>query len=377
MTWNWQQPDWPNFTYDAKALEPLERHFLRQAGEFVGAYKHVGAEDQETLKIDLISEEAVKTSEIEGEILNRDSVQSSLRAQLGLGAEAPNVKQAERGISKMMLDLYRNYADPVSDQTMFEWHKMLLAGDKDIKVIGGYRSHADAMQVVSGPIHERTVHFEAPPSARVPAEMKRFVAWFNDSAPGGKKALPALTRAALAHLYFVCIHPFEDGNGRIGRALAEKALAQNLGQPTLIALAYTIERKRKDYYAELEHNNKELCIDDWVTYFANTVLQAQDNTIKRVDFYIAKAKFYEKFRHQLNERQAKVVARMFREGVDGFKGGLSADNYISISKTSRATATRDLQDLVEKGALTKTGELRHTRYFLKLQVEESGTANAR
>jgi Fic family protein len=100
------------------------------------------------------------------------------------------------------------------------------------------------MQVVTGPIHERTVHFEAPPSARVPAEMKRFVAWFNDSAPGGKKALPALTRAALAHLYFVCIHPFEDGNGRIGRALAEKALAQNLGQPTLIALAYTIERKR-------------------------------------------------------------------------------------------------------------------------------------
>jgi len=372
MTWNWQQPDWPNFIYDTKALEPLEQQFLGQAGEFVGAYRHVGAEDQDTLKIDLISEEAVKTSEIEGEILNRDSVQSSLRAQLGLGAEAPDVKQAERGISKMMLDLYRNYADPLSDQTMFEWHKMLLAGDKDIKVIGGYRTHADAMQVVSGPIHKRTVHFEAPPSARAPAEMKRFVAWFNDSAPGGKKALPALTRAALAHLYFICIHPFEDGNGRIGRALAEKALAQNLGQPTLIALAYTIERKRKDYYAELEHNNKRLRIDDWMMYFANTVLQAQDNTIKRVDFYIAKAKFYEKFRVQLNERQAKVVARMFREGVDGFKGGLAADNYISISKTSRATATRDLQDLVEKGALAKSGELRHTRYFLKLPVEKQG-----
>ena len=376
MTWNWQQRDWPNFTYDAKVLEALEQQFLLQAGEFVGAYKHVGAEDQETLKIDLISEEAVKTSEIEGEILNRDSVQSSLRAQLGLGAEAPNVKQAERGISKMMLDLYRNYADPLSDQTMFEWHNMLLAGDNDIKVLGGYRTHTDPMQVVSGPIHKRTVHFEAPPSARVPAEMGRFVAWFNDSAPGGHRALPALTRAALAHLYFVCVHPFEDGNGRIGRALAEKALAQNLGQPTLIALAYTIERKRKDYYAELEHNNKELHIDGWMTYFANTVLQAQDNTIKRVDFYIVKAKFYEKFRDQLNERQAKVVARLFHEGVDGFKGGLSADNYISISKTSRATATRDLQGLVKKGAVTKTGELRHTRYFLKLPGEEPGTANA-
>jgi Fic family protein len=259
---------------------------------------------------------------------------------------------------------------------MFEWHKLLLAGDNDIKVIGDYRTHADAMRVVSGPIHKRTVHFEAPPSARVPSEMRRFVAWFNDSAPDGEKALPALTRAALAHLYFVCIHPFEDGNGRIARALAEKALAQNLGQPMLIALAYTIERERKHYYSELEHNNKQLCIDDWMTYFANTVLQAQDNTIKRVDFCIAKAKFYEKFRDQLNERQAKVVARLFREGVDGFKGGLSADNYLSISKTSRATATRDLQDLVEKGALTKTGELRHTRYFLKLPVERPGTANA-
>src|SRR5499427_9641254 len=366
MTWNWQQPDWPNFTYDTKALEPLEQQFLRQAGEFVGAYRHVGAEDQDTLKIDLISEEAVKTSEIEGEILNRDSVQSSLRAQLGLGVEAPNVKHAERGISKMMLDLYRNYADPLSDQTMFEWHKMLLAGDKDIKVIGGYRTHADAMQVVSGPIHKRTVHFEAPTSARVPAEMKRFGAWFNDSAPGGKKALPALTRAALAHIYFVCIHPFEDGNGRIGRALSEKALAQTLGQPTLIALAYTIERKRKDYYAALERNNKDDEITDWLGYFAATILEAQRNTLARVDFYLAKAKLYERLRGQLNERQEKVLARMFREGIDGFKGGLSAENYISITEASRATTTRDLQDLVEKGALTKTGELRHTRYYLNL-----------
>jgi Fic family protein len=366
MPWNWEQPDWPNFTYDSKPLGPLERQFLRQSGEFVGAYKHIGADDQETLKIELISEEAVKTSQIEGEILNRASVQSSLRAQFGLGAETPNVKPAERGISEMMIDLYRGYADPLTDRTMFDWHKMLLAGDRDIKVIGGYRIHPDAMQVVSGPVHERTVHFEAPPSARVPAEMKRFITWFNDTAPNGKTPLPALTRAALAHLYFVCIHPFEDGNGRIGRALAEKSLAQNLGQPSLIALAYTIERKHKDYYAALERNNKDLRTDGWMTYFANTILQAQDNTIKRVDFYIAKAKFYEKFRDELNERQSKVIARVFREGIEGFKGGLSAENYISISKTSRATATRDLQDLVEKGALTKTGELRHTRYFLNL-----------
>jgi Fic family protein len=243
---------------------------------------------------------------------------------------------------------------------------MLLSGDRSIQVIGGYRTRADAMQVVSGPIHKRTVHFEAPPSSRVPDEMKQFITWFNDTASGGKTPLSPLTRAGIAHLYFVCVHPFEDGNGRIGRALAEKSLAQNLGQPSLIALAYAIERKRKEYYASLECNNKATEITSWLEYFANTVLDAQNNTIRRVDFCIAKAKFYEKHRDTLNERQEKVIARIFREGIDGFKGGLSAENYISFTGTSRATATRDLQNLIEKGALTKTGELRHTRYHLSL-----------
>jgi Fic family protein len=366
MSWNWEQPDWPDFTYDSNALEHLERQFLLQSGQFIGAYRHITADDQETLKIELISDEAVKTSEIEGEILNRDSVQSSLRQQLGLGIEQPGVKPAERGVSKMMMDLYRSFAAPLTDKTMFDWHTMLLGDARDIKVIGGYRTHADPMQVASGPDYRRTVHFEAPPSARVPGEMKRFIAWFNDTAPGAKNALPALTRAGIAHLYFESIHPFEDGNGRIGRALAEKSLAQNLGQPSLIALAWTIERKRKDYYGALARNNKDNEINDWLAYFADTILEAQRNTLKRVDFYVAKARLYERLRGQLNERQEKALARMFREGIDGFKGGLSAENYISITRTSRATATRDLQDLVEKGALTRTGELRHTRYWLKL-----------
>jgi Fic family protein len=366
MVWNWEQPDWPNFAYDSMVLEPLEKRFLSLSGEFVGAYKHIGRDDQETLRIELISDEAVKTSEIEGEILNRDSVQSSLRQQLGLGIEAAGVKPAERGISKMMVDLYLNFATPLSDKTMFDWHAMLLSGDQSIRGVGGYRTHSEPMQVVSGPLQKRTVHFEAPPSNRMPEEMARFIAWFNDTAPRGKTPLQPLERAALVHLYFVCIHPFEDGNGRIARALAEKALAQNLGQPSLIALAYTLERKRNDYYAVLEQNNKDLEITGWMKYFANTIIEAQDNTIKRVDFYIAKAKFYQSYRDKLNERQAKVVARMFREGIDGFKGGLSAENYIGISKTSRATATRDLQELVAMDALTKTGELRHTRYFLNL-----------
>jgi Fic family protein len=368
MPWNWQQPDWPKLTYDSAALGPPERQFLLQSGEFIGACKHIGADDQETLKIELIGDETVKTSEIEGEILDRDSVQSSLRHQFGLGVERAGVTPAERGIAKMMADLYRNFAAPLSDRTLFDWHGMLLSGDNSVQLRGGYRTHREPMQVVSGPDYKRTVHFEAPPSDRVGDEMKRFIAWFNDTAPSGKTPLPALTRAGVVHLYFVCIHPFEDGNGRIGRALAEKSLAQNLGRPSLIALAYTIARRRKDYYAALERSNKENQITGWLTYFAGTVIEAQHNTIKRVDFYVAKARLYEQLRGQLNERQEKVIARMFREGIDGFAGGLSAENYISITKSSRATATRDLQDLVEKGALTRTGALRHTRYHLNIAV---------
>lgn len=367
MVWNWEQPDWPDFTYDSAALQPLEDLFLRQSGEFVGAFKHVGPADKDTIKIELIGDEALKTSAIEGEILDRDSIQSSLRHQLGLDPERPRVPPAERGIAEMMVDLYRGFAAPLTDETMFGWHRMLMRGEKSIQVVGGYRTRADAMQVVSGPSQKRKVHFEAPPSGRVPAEMKRFVKWFNENLPGGKHPLPALTRAGIAHLYLVCIHPFEDGNGRIGRALAEKSLAQNLGQPSLIALAFTIERKRNDYYAALQRNNKENEITDWLNYFAETIVEAQGNTIKRVDFYVAKAKLYDRLRGQLNERQDKAVARMFREGVDGFKGGLSAENYITITGAARATATRDLQDLVAKGALTKTGELRHTRYQLRLE----------
>src|SRR4030081_3392400 len=151
MTWNWEQPDWPDFAYDARALEPLEQQFLLRSGEFIGACRHIGADEQETLKIELISDEAVKTSEIEGEILNRDSVQSSLRHELGLGTERPGVTPAERGISRMMVDLYRSFAAPLTDKTLFDWHAMLLNGDRSVEVIGGYRTHVQPMQVVSGP----------------------------------------------------------------------------------------------------------------------------------------------------------------------------------------------------------------------------------
>lgn len=255
------------------------------------AFKHVRSDDQAALRIELLSEEAVKTSEIEGEILNRDSVQSSLRHALGLGPDQPNISPAERGIAEMMIDVYEHFSAPLAQETIFAWHRMLLNGERSIRTIGGYRTHDDPMQMVSGPIHKRTVNFEAPPSSAVRHEMASFIAWFNATAPAAARALAALTRAGIAHLYFVCIHPFEDGNGRIGRALVEKSLGANLGHPSLIALAYTIERRRKDYYAALERNNKELEITDWLTYFARTVLEAQGNTIRRVDFMPVRRSF--------------------------------------------------------------------------------------
>src|SRR5882724_12462279 len=155
MKWNWEQSDWPEFRYDPTAIEPLERQFLLRSGEFIGACRHISEADRDRLKIELISEEAVKTSEIEGEILNRNSVQSSLRQQLGLGVEQPGVKPAERGISQMMVDLYQNFAAPLDGKTLCAWHQMLMSGDKSIPDIGRYRRHAEPMQVVSGPDYKR------------------------------------------------------------------------------------------------------------------------------------------------------------------------------------------------------------------------------
>ena len=229
MVWNWQQADWPAFTWDMAVLEPLERQLLLRSGESTGAIRHIGLHDQQTLRIELISEEAVKTSEIEGEILNRDSVQSSLRQQFGFDSDKRRITRAEQGIASVMVDLYTNFAAPVTHKTMHDWHAMLLGDQFGLKTICDYRQHSEPMQIISGPVHNPKIRFEAPPSSSMTVEMDAFVIWFNESAPDGKRPLPALTRAGITHLYFVSIHPFEDGNGRIARALAEKSLAQNLG----------------------------------------------------------------------------------------------------------------------------------------------------
>ena len=190
--------------------------------------------------------------------------------------------------------------------------------------------------------------------------------WFNRTAPGGADALPALTRAGIAHLYFESIHPFEDGNGRIGRAISEKALAQSLGHPTLTALAATILLKRKAYYDALETANKDNEITLWLSWFAATAIEAQRRAEAHVEFLIDKTKLLDRLHGQLNSRQEKALLRMLREGPEGFKGGLSAGNYATIAGTSPATTTRDLADMVAKGALLRTGERRHARYAVAI-----------
>jgi len=201
--------------------------------------------------------------------------------------------------------------------------------------------------------------------------MKQFLDWFKQTAPKSKTTLSPIIRSGMAHLYFVSIHPFEDGNGRIARAISEKALAQALGEPSLIALAYTIQQERKSYYDLLERANKSNEITEWLIWFSQIIIKAQQNTLQRVEFLIEKTKLYDRLRGQLNERQEKVIERIFREGIDGFTGGLSAANYMSITKASAATTTRDLSDLVTKGALIRIGELKHTRYHLPFTKDKT------
>src|SRR5689334_10595319 len=198
MTWNWQRSDWPEFRWEPARLTLAEKEFLIAGGKLAGTIKHLGEEDREQVTVDSMSTEAVTTSEIEGELLDRASVQSSIRRQLGLAADKRNVKPAEQGVAEMTVDLFRSFAAPLSDRTLFGWHRMLMSGRRDLTDVGRYRTSREPMQVVSGAIGKPRVHFEAPPSAQVPREMTRFIDWFNRTAPAGRESLPALTRAGTA-----------------------------------------------------------------------------------------------------------------------------------------------------------------------------------
>lgn len=266
-------------------------------------------------------------------------------------------------MAKILCHVYESFDKPLTHEMLWQWHFRLFNDQSHIADPGKYRTHVEPMQIVSHRYDSAKVFFEAPPSKKILDEMSIFIDWFNST----RTSEPILGRAAIAHVYFESIHPFEDGNGRIGRVLVEKVLSQGIGSPILIAVSKVLEKRKKEYYAALERCNRTLEVNHWVEFFADAVLQAQEESMGLLYFLIEKAKMLTALSGQLNSRQEKVLLRMFAEGLNGFKGGLSAENYITITKTSRATATRDLTYLIQKGALVKTGELRHTRYWLNLQ----------
>ncbi len=363
MPYNWQQKDWPNFTYTLRGIEDVLFQFAERTGHVSGLLKTLSEETQLETVINLMVAEAVKTSEIEGEFISRKDVLSSIKKNLGLAKASISIKDKRAaGVSKLMIDVRSTFKEPLTNKKIFEWHKMLLGSNNEI-VIGDWRKHKEPMQVVSGAIGKQRVHFEAPPSAKVPGEMKRFIRWFNDNAPGGKTEIKkAPLRAAIAHLYFESIHPFEDGNGRIGRAIAEKALSQSIGRPVMLSLSKTIEANKKDYYAALQKASLSNEITNWINYFVKVVVDAQVQAEEEIEFTLKKAKFFDRFKNLLNERQLIVIKRMLEEGVQGFEGGMNARKYISLTKTSKATATRDLQFLLENKILVVSGGGRSTGY---------------
>lgn len=369
MAWNWPQEAWPQFAWDQRKLMRAEARFIESAGVLIGTSKHLAAHERNALTIELMSHEAVDTSAIEGEPLDRDSVQSSIRRHLGLGSDHRRASPAEAGIAEMMVDLYEQALAPLNEAILFRWHQLITNGRTDLHDIGRYRTHTDPMQIVSGALHAPKVHFEAPPSAQVASEMQRFWDWLNRSAPTGEDPLPAVTRAGIAHLWFESIHPFEDGNGRVGRAISEKILAQGLVTPVITGMAGTLLQHRKTYYAELERAHRELEITDWLLWFAAKTLEAQQRTLRQVEFILEKSRLLGRLGDQLNPRQEKALLRMFAAGPEGFLGGLSAANYMKITAASPATATRDLAALVAMGALTRIGANKATRYHLDIEIE--------
>lgn len=360
MTWNWQLPNWPEFTRDPGGIREREAEFLQGSGKMVGACAHLDEAEIVRIRVELLSEEALETSAIEGEFLNRESLQSSVRRHFGLPHDGAKSSPAEQGVAEMLVDVFQSIDPPLDAERLFRWHAMIMKGRRDLKETGRYRTAPEAMQIVSGALHTPKVHYEAPPSAIVPQEMKRFLDWFNAT----RDTLPALERSALAHLHFESIHPFEDGNGRIGRTIAELSLSQSLGRPLLLALSQSIGMKKKHYYQQLGMASRTLEITEWIRYFADTILEAQGRAIRQVEWVIAKGKFFARFQNCLNPRQEKVMRRLFDNGPEGFTGGLSAGNYASLTKVSTATVTRDLAELVEMGALARSGERKHTRYRL-------------
>ena len=372
--WVWQSESWPTFHYDEQALAaPLARARLAQ-GRLLGKAEAVGARGFAGALRELWTGEAVATAEIEGEKLDVDAVRSSVARRLGVAsAFAAAVPRHVEGLLDVMQDAAARWDSPLSEERLCTWQAALFptgySGLRRIEV-GRFRSRPEPMQVVSGPMGRETVHYEAPPSAAVRAEMRNFLDWFNRSrqvTAGGPA--DGLVRAGLAHLRFESIHPFEDGNGRIGRAVLDMALAQDarLGH-RLHGLSQEFRDRQSEYYDRLNHAQRGAGdATSWLLWLLEAFEDACTRAAALIDESVARARFWSENKDvALTERQRKALNRMLEAGPGRFEGGMTARKYAALTQTSGPTATRELVDLAQKHLLVPRGEGRSRRYELTI-----------
>ncbi|MES9944697.1 MAG: Fic family protein [Candidatus Thiodiazotropha sp.] len=374
MRWIWQQPGWPDFRYDKSALEDRELAFRINSERLAGSFDALPMASQEDATIDLMLSEAIKTSAVEGEDLDRESVRSSLLSLITSGTLPDNSDQKAAGAASLLVDVRKNWRSSLTAELLGKWQSMAVTEQRYTSILRGtYRNDPSPMQIMSGPYGREKVHYEAPPAIQVPDEMVRLMDWYNLTSPlSGDKTIPGIAQAGIAHLWFEVIHPFDDGNGRVGRAISDHALSQSLGYPTTACLATAIEGDKKNYYLQLEKASRgSLDVNVWLDYFADTIIKAQEIAREEVNFVLAKTRFYEAYGNQLNDRQARMVSRIFAEGRKGFEGGITTKKYETIAKCPNRTASRDLSDLVAKGIITQLpGGGRTTRYELTIVKTE-------
>lgn len=362
--YNWQYKDWPNFRFTLENLQTISISFAEELGVVNGLITGLNDDLKQETIIEILISEAIKSSEIEGEYMSRIDMMSSIKRNLGLRSDIKVTDKRVAGMARLMTEVRESYLNDLSLDMILNWHKILMESFLTINA-GQWREGSEPMQVVSGAYGREVVHYEAPPSEIVSQEMQTFIHWFsNDNLSHLDKISKAIVKSAIVHLYFESIHPFEDGNGRIGRALAEYTLSHTLQSPVLLSISKVIEKDKNQYYDALKDAQSTLDIKDWILYFGKVILTAQIEAKQWVEFTVKKVKYFDSFKQLFNERQQKVINRMFEAGVEGFQGGMTAKKYMAIAKTSKATATRDLQHLNEIGALQVLGAGRSVRYEL-------------
>jgi Fic family protein len=364
--------DWPDFRWDQEGLSATLAAVRHRQGRLIGRMEGLGFRLREEAVLDTLTQDVLKSSEIEGEILDRDQVRSSIARRLGLdiGALTPADRDVE-GVVEMMLDATQRYAEPLTEERLFGWHASLFPTGRSGMhriITGDWRNdRTGPMQVVSGPISKERVHFEAPAAKRLTREMKAFLKWFNRPA----ETDPVL-KAALAHLWFVTIHPFDDGNGRIARTIADMELARSEASPQrFYSMSAQIRLERNDYYAILERTQKgTMDITPWMRWFLGCLGRAFDCAEATLAAVLHKARFWEAHREDaLNERQRKILNRL----LDGFAGKLTSSKWAKLAKCSQDTANRDINDLISRGVLARDAAGgRSTSYSLVVSGAKSG-----